>query len=84
MDDRQLLEEHALQRARLIGMFLHGTGWREKPNRGALRRLLVGLLLGALVCAAIAAAGVITDRLGQGGGLGQGIGGSAVTRGQGR
>jgi hypothetical protein len=67
VDDKQLIEEHALQRARLVGMLLHGTAWRERTNRGAVRRLLVGLILAALACAAIAAATFITGRLDSGG-----------------
>jgi hypothetical protein len=66
MDDKQLLEEHALQRARLVGMLLHGTAWRERPSRGALRRLLVGVILGAVACAAIAAGGFIADQVASG------------------
>jgi hypothetical protein len=66
VDDKQLLEEHALQRARLVGMLLHGTAWRERPNRGTLRRLLVGVILGAIACAAIAAGTFIADQVAAG------------------
>lgn len=81
MDDKQLLEEHALQRARLVGMLLHGTAWRERSSRGAVRRLLVGLILGAVACAAIAAGTFIADQL-DSGRLGARFGGPQVTGGQ--
>ena len=64
-----LLEEHALQRARLVGMLLHGTAWRERPSRGAVRRLLIGLILAAVACAAIAAGSFVAAHL-NGGRLG--------------
>jgi hypothetical protein len=66
MDDRQQLEEHALERRRLLGMLLHGTAWRERPDRGTARRVLVGLVLGLVVCAVIAAGSFVSDQLAQG------------------
>jgi hypothetical protein len=66
MDDRQRLEEHALGRRRLLGMLVHGAAWRDRPERGTARRVLVGLLLGLVVCAAIAAGSFVSDQLAQG------------------
>jgi hypothetical protein len=66
MDDRQRLEEHALERRRLLGMLLHGTAWRDRPDRGTARRVLVGLVLGLVVCAVIAAGSFVSDQLAQG------------------
>ena len=66
MDDRQRLEEHALGRRRLLGMLLHGADWRERPERGTARRVLLGLVLGLVVCAAIAAGSFVSDQLAQG------------------
>lgn len=66
MDDRQRLEEHALRRRRLLGMLLHGAAWRDRPDRGTARRLLLGMLLGLVVCAVIAAGSFVSDQLAQG------------------
>ena len=66
MDDRQRLEEHALERRRLLGMLLHGTAWRDRPDRGTDRRVLIGLVLGLVVCAVIAAGSFVSDQLAQG------------------
>ena len=66
MDDRQRLEEHALGRRRLLGMLLHGTSWRERPDRGTARRLLAGVLLGLVICALIAAGSFVSDQLAEG------------------
>jgi hypothetical protein len=45
-------------------MPLHGTAWRERPDRGALRRLLVGVILGQVVaCAAIAGGTFIAGQI---------------------
>ena len=65
MDDRQRLEEHALGRRRLLGMLLHGTAWRDRPDRGTVRRVLLGLALGLVVCAVIAAGSYVADQLAQ-------------------
>ena len=65
MDDRQRLEEHALGRRRLLGMLLHGAAWRDRPDRGTARRVLVGLVLGLVVCAVIAAGSFVADQLAQ-------------------
>jgi hypothetical protein len=66
MDDKQRLEEHALERRRLLGMLLHGAAWRDRPDRGTARRVLVGLVLGLVVCAVIAAGSFVADQLAQG------------------
>ena len=66
MDDKQRLEEHALGRRRLLGMLVHGAAWRDRPERGAARRVLVGLVLGLVVCAVIAAGSYVADQLAQG------------------
>ena len=66
MDDKQRLEEHALGRRRLLGMLLHGATWRERPDRGTARRVLVGVVLGLVVCAVIAAGSFVSDQLAQG------------------
>jgi hypothetical protein len=66
MDDKQRLEEHALERRRLLGMLLHGGAWRDRPDRGTGRRVLVGLVLGLIVCAVIAAGSFVSDQLAQG------------------
>ena len=66
MDDRQRLEEHALERRRLLGMLLHGADWRDRPERGTARRVLLGLVLGLVVCAVIAAGSFVSDQLAQG------------------
>ena len=66
MDDKQRLEEHALGRRRLLGMLLHGAAWRDRPDRGTTRRVLVGVLLGLVVCAVIAAGSFVSDQLAQG------------------
>jgi hypothetical protein len=66
MDDRQQLEEHALGRRRLLGMLLHGADWRDRPERGTARRVLLGLVLGLVVCAVIAAGSFVSDQLAQG------------------
>jgi hypothetical protein len=66
MDDRQRLEEHVLERRRLLGMLLHGTTWRDRPDRGTARRVLLGLVLGLVVCAVIAAGSFVADQLAQG------------------
>ena len=66
MDDRQRLEEHALGRRRLLGMLLHGADWRDRPERGTARRVLLGLVLGLVVCAVIAAGSFVSDQLAQG------------------
>jgi hypothetical protein len=71
VDDRQVLEEHALKRRRLVGMLLHGAAWRERSVRGTARRVLAGLVLGVLACAALAAASFVSEQLAAGG-LGQG------------
>jgi hypothetical protein len=63
MDDSQRLEEHSLQRRRLIGMLLHGTAWRERSDRGTSRRLLVSLVLAVVICAAIAAGSFVSSQL---------------------
>jgi hypothetical protein len=66
MDDRQRLEEHALGRRRLLGMLLHGAAWRDRPDRGTVRPVLLGLVLGLVVCAMIAAGSFVADQLAQG------------------
>jgi hypothetical protein len=66
MDDKQRLEEHALERRRLLGMLLHGGAWRDRLDRGTGRRVLVGLVLGLVVCAVIAAGSFVSDQLAQG------------------
>ena len=66
MDDRQRLEEHALERRRLLGMLLQGAAWRDRPDRGTARRVLVGLVLGLVVCAVLAAGSFVSDQLAQG------------------
>ena len=66
MDDRQRLEEHALGRRRLLGMLLHGAAWRDRPDRGTARRLLVGVLVGLVVCALIAAGSFVSGQLAEG------------------
>jgi hypothetical protein len=66
MDDKQRLEEHALRRRRLLGMLLHGAAWRERPDRGTARRVLVGLVLGLVACAVIAAGSFVSDQLAHG------------------
>jgi hypothetical protein len=66
MDDRQRLEEHALGRRRLLGMLLHGTAWRDRPDRGTARRVLGGVVLALVVCAVIAAGSFVSDQLAQG------------------
>jgi hypothetical protein len=66
MDDRQRLEEHALERRRLLGMLLHGTAWQDRPDRGTARRVLVGLVLGLVLGAVIAAGSFVSDQLAQG------------------
>ena len=66
MDDRQRLEEHALGRRRLLGMLLHGTAWRDRPDRGTVRRVLLGLALGLVICAVIAAGSFVGAQLAQG------------------
>jgi hypothetical protein len=65
MDDRQRLEEHALGRRRLLGMLLHGAAWRDRPERGTARRVLLGLVLGLVVCAVLAAGSFVSDQLAQ-------------------
>ena len=67
MDDRQRLEEHTLRRRRLLGMLLHGAAWRDRPDRGTARRLLLGMLLGLVVCAVIAAVSFVSGELAEGG-----------------
>jgi hypothetical protein len=67
MDDRQRLEEHALRRRRLLGMLLYGAAWRDRPDRGTARRLLLGMLLGLVVCAVIAAVSFVSGELAEGG-----------------
>jgi len=66
MDDRQRLEAHALARHRLLGMLLHGAAWRDRPDRGTVRRVLLGLVLGLVVCAVVAAGSFVADQLAQG------------------
>jgi len=66
MDDRQRLEAHALARHRLLGMLLHGAAWRDRPDRGTARRVLLGLVLGLVVCAVVAAGSFVADQLAQG------------------
>jgi len=66
MDDRQRLEAHALARRRLLGMLLHGAAWRDRPDRGTVRRVLLGLVLGLVVCAVIAAGSFVADQLAHG------------------
>ena len=66
MDDRQRLEEHALARRRLLGMLLHGAAWRDRPDRGTVRRVLLGLVLAVVACAVIAAGSFVADQLAQG------------------
>ena len=66
MDDRQRLEAHALARHRLLGMLLHGAAWRDRPDRGTARRVLLGLVLGLVVCAVIAAGSFVADQLAHG------------------
>ncbi len=64
MDDRGRLEEHALQRDRLMGVFLHGTDWRERSGKGTTRRLLAGVVLGIVLCALVAAGSFVSSELG--------------------
>ncbi len=65
MDDRALLDEHALSRARLVGGVVQGTDWRERRDRGTFRRLLGGFVIAVLACAVIAAASFVSDQLTQ-------------------
>lgn len=69
MDDRDLLDEHALARARLRGGLIHGARWREQPVPGTVRRLAVGLLFAVLACAGLVAASFVSGQLHAGHGL---------------
>jgi hypothetical protein len=64
LDDRRRLEEHALQRARLTGMLLHGGDWRDRVAPGPGGRLLVGLIAALLVCAMVAGGVWVAGQLG--------------------
>jgi hypothetical protein len=63
MDDRQRLEEHALGRRRLVASTVHGSGWRQRPKRGAVRPVLSGLVLALLIAVGLGMANYVGHQL---------------------
>lgn len=64
MDDRELLEEHALAQSRLRGALVYGTRWRERPVPATARRVLIGAVLAIVAAALVAAASFVSVQLG--------------------
>ncbi len=60
---RELLDDHALARTRLVGALTQDVRWRERRDRGTTRRLIGGTVLALLVCAVLAAATFVSTQL---------------------
>jgi hypothetical protein len=73
MDDKQRLEEQALRAARLVGVLLHGSAWRERRGRGMGGRLVIGLVLAAVGTAGVAGVSFVMDQLSKADGAGFGF-----------
>lgn len=63
IEGRELLDDHALARTRLVGALTQDVRWRERRDRGTTRRLVGGTVIALLACTALAAGTFVSTQL---------------------
>ena len=61
--DREVLDDHALRRARLLGSLARGLGWRRRKDRSPVARLLLGAVLASVAVGVLMATSFVRSEL---------------------